>query len=57
MLLELLLFPDSSANAVTVTPNGSDTINGAASKALSSQYQWLRLHTTGAAWVGMSGTG
>jgi hypothetical protein len=39
---------DSSANACTLTPNGSDKINGAASIALSSQYQAASLKGTAA---------
>lgn len=41
---------DSSANAVTVTANGSETIDGATTYALSSQYKYVRLVSNGAGW-------
>lgn len=40
---------DSSANAVTVTPAGSDHIDGATSFALSAQYKFVRLVSDGTA--------
>jgi len=41
---------DSSANAVTLTPNGSDTIDGAATYALSSQYAFVFIVSDGTNW-------
>ena len=38
---------DNNSNAITVTPNGSDTIEGAASYALSAQYKYIRLISDG----------
>lgn len=48
---------DAGANAVTVTANGTDTINGAATKALSAQWQWATLRNTGTGWLARTGTG
>lgn len=42
---------DSSANAVTVDGNGSETINGATTYSLSSQYQVVSLMSDGAGWM------
>jgi len=42
---------DSSANAVTIDPNGAQTINGSATSALSNQYDALQIVSTGANWV------
>lgn len=39
----LIIKVDSGAGAVTVTPNGSDTIEGAGTKSLSSQYAKIGL--------------
>ncbi len=41
---------DSSANAVTLTPAASETINGASSKALSSQWDKVWIFTDGTNW-------
>ena len=41
---------DSSANTVKILPNGSEKVNGAASKTTTTQYAGWRLHTDGAAW-------
>lgn len=41
---------DSSAHAVTILPNASEKIDGAASYALSTQYQVSRLTTDGTNW-------
>ncbi|MGH7974998.1 MAG: hypothetical protein ACREBR_05705 [bacterium] len=41
---------DSSANSVTVTAAGSDTIDGAASQVLTSQYQDLSIQSDGTNW-------
>ncbi len=38
---------DNNSNAITVTPLGSDTIEGAASYALSAQYKYIRLISDG----------
>ena len=40
---------DSSANAVTVTPNGSDKIDGASTYSLSAQYKYIRINCDGTA--------
>lgn len=42
---------DSSANAVTVTPDGSETIDGAASYALSAQWKSLTIVSDGTQWL------
>ena len=41
---------DSSSNAVTVDADGSETINGDADFALSSQYAWGKFRTDGTTW-------
>ena len=41
---------DSSANAVTLTPNGADTIDGATTYALSSQYSSIIITSDGSNW-------
>jgi len=41
---------DSSANAVTIDPNGAETIDGAASFALSSQYDYALIVSDGSNW-------
>jgi hypothetical protein len=41
---------DSSANTVTVTPNGTEEIDGASSKVLTSQYDKVTIHSDGANW-------
>ena len=41
---------DSSANAVTLTPNGGDTIDGATTYALSSQYAFVFIVSDGTNW-------
>jgi len=46
---------DSSANAVTLTPNGADTIDGAATYALSSQYSSVVVVSNGSVWSVISG--
>jgi hypothetical protein len=38
---------DSSANTVTIVPNGSDTINGAANYVLTARYQSVTLYSNG----------
>lgn len=48
---------DASANAVTVTPAGGETINGAATAALSAQWSGLTVTSDGANWVASAGTG
>lgn len=42
---------DSSTNTVTVSPNGSDTINGAASQAISTQYGAITVQSNGSTWT------
>jgi hypothetical protein len=42
---------DSSGNAVTVDGNGAETINGAATKALSTQYETVHIMSDGANWI------
>jgi hypothetical protein len=41
---------DASGNAVTITPNGSETIDGAASLAISTQWESKMFITNGEAW-------
>jgi len=41
---------DVSANAVTLTPNGSEKIDGAATFVLSDQYNWVILQCDGTGW-------
>lgn len=42
---------DSSANTVTIDGNGAETINGAATKVLSSQYETVTLMSDGTNWM------
>lgn len=42
---------DSSANVVTIDGNGSETINGATTKALSAQYSVAQIMSNGANWM------
>ncbi len=42
---------DVSANTVTVTPNGSDTIEGSATKVLTAQYSSIQLVSNGTIWL------
>jgi hypothetical protein len=42
---------DSSANAVTLDGNGAETINGAATYALSTQYARVTVRSDGAGWI------
>lgn len=42
---------DSSANVVTLDGNGSETINGSTTMALSTQYDVVRLRCNGTAWL------
>lgn len=48
---------DSSANAVTLTPNGSDTIDGASTYALTTQYSSVVVVSNGSVWSVISGGG
>jgi len=41
---------DSSANAVTIDPNGAETIDGAATLALTVQWQSAQIQSNGTAW-------
>ena len=41
---------DASANAVTIDPSGSETIDGAATLALASQWATARLYSNGKSW-------
>lgn len=41
---------DASANAVTVTPDGTETIDGAASYPLTVQYQSVTVQSDGTGW-------
>lgn len=41
---------DSSANAVTLSPQGGATVDGAASATLTTQYQTRRLYSDGTNW-------
>jgi hypothetical protein len=42
---------DATANTVTITPDGSDTIDGQASFIISNQYDSISLMTDGANWI------
>lgn len=42
---------DSSGNAVTVAPNGADTINGSASQVISAQFGAVTVQSNGTAWT------
>lgn len=46
---------DSSANAVTIDGNGSDTINGTATYVLEDQWESVILKWTGSAWLAIGG--
>lgn len=46
---------DSSANAVTVDGHGADTLNGAATYALQSQWESAILKWTGSRWIAIGG--
>jgi len=41
---------DASGNAVTVDGNGAETIDGAATKSLASQYKYISVISNGAGW-------
>jgi len=41
---------DSSVNAVTIYPAGTDTIEGATSLALAAQYDWAKLRPNNGVW-------
>lgn len=41
---------DSSGNTVVVTPNGAETIEGAANVTLSTQYKYVRIYAAGTMW-------
>ncbi len=45
-----LSFININTGMVTITPNGSDTINGASNYSLTSQYQPLSIFSDGTAW-------
>ncbi len=47
---------DSSANALTITPNGSEKIDGAATQTLSAQYAYMVLVCDGTGWAIISQT-
>ena len=49
--LYLVAKSDVSANAVTITPTGTDKISGAATKALSTQYAYAILLSYSAGWM------
>jgi len=42
---------NSGANAVTISRSGSETIDGATSQSLASQWAVLRLHSDGSNWL------
>lgn len=44
----------AGANALTITPNGSDTIDGAATFSLPTQWQCLTIFSTGVTWYVIS---
>lgn len=41
---------DASGNAVTIDPNGAETIDGSATKVLSAQWASLTIQSNGTAW-------
>ncbi|MGJ0510257.1 MAG: hypothetical protein ACR652_24695 [Methylocystis sp.] len=47
----LVVKVDSSANAVTLDGNGSETINGATTQALSAQWAQAQLYCDGSQWI------
>ena len=47
---------DSSGNAVTVDPAGSETIDGSTTKTLSAQWDWLTVQSNGTNWVTVAQT-
>ena len=46
-----ILKSDAGANTVTVTPNGAEKINGAATFVLAAQYKTVRVISNGANWM------
>src|SRR5258708_6740431 len=42
---------DSSANTVTITPNGAETWDGASTYVLSAQYQYAEGYSDGVSWI------
>ena len=42
---------DGTANTVTIDPNGSETINGALTEVISSQYVARSIISTGNVWI------
>lgn len=42
---------DSSANVVTIDPNGAETIDGAATHGLTTQYARVTIESNGANWI------
>jgi hypothetical protein len=52
----IVIKKDGSANNVTVLPNASETINGAASKVLSAQYSVCTLWNDGTNWIASTTT-
>ena len=47
---------DASANAVTITPSGADTIDGAATYSLAAQWDSVTLVSDGSQWLKLGGT-
>lgn len=41
---------DSSTNAVTIDPNGSETIDGSTTRKLCTQYEWVTIQSDGTNW-------
>lgn len=41
---------DASANAVTIDPSGTETVDGAATRSISTQYQVVTVQSNGSAW-------
>lgn len=52
----LIAKTDGSANAVSIAPDGSDTINGAVSLVLSAQYDFAIIEASGTNWLNISST-
>ena len=42
---------DASANTVTIDPAGAETVNGSATRVISTQYEAVEIVSDGAGWV------
>lgn len=48
---KVLIIKNSGAGTITVDGNGSETIDGAATKSLAVQYEGIKIQSTGANWI------